>query len=110
MMPVSTTWSPPAWRDFSARSRSRNGHPPDAVSLYAYDAACLVLAAIERVGLNRARIRDALADTDHEGVAGRFRFDGLGGTSLEPVLLTPRGEAWGPVEENGRSRAVGLAD
>ena len=77
--------------------------------MFSYDAARVVLAAIERAGLNRARIRDALAKTDHEGNAGTYRFDGLGGSALEPLLVAPRDGGWRRLE-NGRSRAVGGAD
>ena len=99
-----------AWLDFASRYRRHYGRSPDAVSLFSYDAACLTLAAIERAGLNRARIRDELADTAHEGIAGMFRFDGLGGASLEPVLVTRQGGSWVRAADGGRSRAAGRAD
>lgn len=82
------------WRAFRERYRTATGREPDAVALYAYDAAALLIAAIEQAGLNRARIRDALASADHDGIAGRYRFNGLGGSGLEPVLVTRRDGAW----------------
>ena len=42
------------------RYRKRMGSEPDPIVFFAYDAASLVIRAIERAGLNRARIRDAL--------------------------------------------------
>ena len=84
-------------RAFQVRYREATGEDPDPVALFAYDAACLVIAAVERAGLNRARIRDALAETDFEGVAGRYRFNGLGGAPLEPVLMTVREGRWVPL-------------
>jgi len=85
-------------RAFQARYREAIGEGADPVALFAYDAACLVIAAVEKAGLNRVRIRDALAETDFEGVAGRYRFNGLGGASLEPVLMTVRERRWVSLE------------
>ncbi|MFC1573044.1 ABC transporter substrate-binding protein [Candidatus Eisenbacteria bacterium] len=64
------------------------GEGCDPVTLFAYDATRLLMAAIQRAGLNRARIRDALADSRFEGIVGTFQFDTLGGALLEPVLIT----------------------
>jgi branched-chain amino acid transport system substrate-binding protein len=74
------------------------GRPADPVALFAYDATCLVIAAIEQAGLNRALIRDVLAERGHDGIAGTYRFDGLGGSSLEPVLVTSHSGEWLPVD------------
>lgn len=100
------------WRDFRTRYRARAGREPDAVGLLAYDATTLLIAAVERAGLNRARIRDAVAESDHDGVAGTFRFDGLGGSGLAPVLITQRGGVWervlgGPRAQPGPAKTLG---
>jgi ABC-type branched-subunit amino acid transport system substrate-binding protein len=86
-----------AMAEFRERFLEETGQPADPVALFAYDAAGLVIAAIERAGLNRARIRDALADSDHDGVAGRIRFNALGGAVREPVLMRAQEGRWAPV-------------
>ena len=79
-----------AMRDFRRRYREAAGvgEEPDAVAVYSYDAARVVLAAIGRAGLNRARIRDEIAAGELDGLSGPIRFDGLGGSSAEPRLVT----------------------
>ena len=73
---------------------AKTGQPPDPVALFAYDAANLVISAIQRAGLNRARIRDTLAEQAYEGVVGTIRFGGLRGTDTEPVLMRLEGGTW----------------
>lgn len=85
---------------FSDRYAAVNGTLPDPVAVFSYDTARLTIAAIRKAGLNRARIRDALAETEYSGVAGIHAFDQLGGSELTPVLLTRRDGAWLP--EPGR--------
>ena len=85
-------------RRFRRGFEEATGRSADPVALFAYDATCLVIAAIEQAGLNRALIRDALAEQSYDGVAGTFRFDCLGGASLEPVLMTSRSGTWLPVD------------
>jgi ABC-type branched-subunit amino acid transport system substrate-binding protein len=52
-----------------------------------YDAVQLLVAAIRKAGLNRARIGDALRElTPWDGVAGTVRWDSLGGNT-RPVQL-----------------------
>jgi len=79
---------------FAARFRARSGSDPSALACYAYDTARLVVAAIESAGLNRARIRDALAGIAFEGITGRIAFDSLRGNSATPVLMTARNGRW----------------
>jgi branched-chain amino acid transport system substrate-binding protein len=59
-------------RDFVARY----GEEPEAYAAFAYDGMNMIIAAIEKAGLNRARIRDALAAMKmYQGVTGRMEFD-----------------------------------
>jgi len=63
------------------------GHPPDSFGAHGYDAMNVLLAAVEKGGQNRARIRDALAaTTGFEGVTGRITFDNVGGDTRKPPL------------------------
>lgn len=70
------------------------GIPPAPIAIYAYDAAHMILRAIERAGLNRARIRDELAHMSFDGLSGRIHFDPLGGNRAPPVLMTCTAGEW----------------
>jgi len=77
----------PAWRGFEQRYRERFGDEPTAFSAYAYDGVNLIIAAIRRAGLNRARIRDALfADKTFDGVTGKIEFDSTMNNVRKPWL------------------------
>jgi len=74
-------------RRFVRRFRARFGYPPDYRAAYAYDAVRMLVEAVRRAGLNRARIRDALRDlAPYEGVTGTVRWDPTG-QNLHPVTL-----------------------
>ena len=56
----------------------------------------LVLDAIARAGLSRARIRDEIAGARFSGLSGEIRFNDLGGNVREPVLLRIEAGRWVP--------------
>jgi len=61
--------------------------PPDYAAASTYDALNLLIAAIRRGGLNRAKIADALgAVSPYPGVAGTIAWDKLG-SNTRPVVL-----------------------
>jgi branched-chain amino acid transport system substrate-binding protein len=65
---------------------------PTLYAGHAYDGACMLIAAIRQAGLNRYRIRDALAATRRfEGVTGTIVLDRVyshrGPVSLATVRL-----------------------
>jgi len=66
----------PAWVRFRDAYRARWSEDPDSYAAHAYDGMNLIVGAIRRAGLDRARIRDALFDlqTVH-GVTGPIVFD-----------------------------------
>jgi ABC-type branched-subunit amino acid transport system substrate-binding protein len=79
----------PAWDSFSLAYERRWREPPDEGAANSYDAVRLVVDAIRRAGLNRARIRDAVrAASPWEGVGGTVRWDPLGRNqrSVAPCL------------------------
>jgi len=81
----------PSARVFTARFPERYGEAPDAYAAYAYDGAQMVVRAIRRAGLNRAKIRDMLAaDSICRGVVGEIRFDGSGSNVSPPMLAVVR--------------------
>jgi len=64
------------WKVFRTTYRDAFGEEPDAFAAFSYDGTRLLLQAVDRGGLNRVRIRDALARiTRFEGVSGTMRFD-----------------------------------
>ncbi len=54
----------------------------------------MIQTAIERAGLNRARIRDELANMSFDGLVGKISFNSLGGNSANPVLMTLERGKW----------------
>jgi branched-chain amino acid transport system substrate-binding protein len=64
---------------FSVRYQKRYGRTADYTSFHAYDAVRLVADAVKRGGLNRARIRDAIAElSPWTGESGTIQWDPLG--------------------------------
>ncbi|MFQ6008306.1 MAG: ABC transporter substrate-binding protein, partial [Candidatus Zixiibacteriota bacterium] len=52
------------------------GREPEAFAAHAYDGTNILIEAIRKAGLNRARIRDALYElTYYDGVTGPIEFD-----------------------------------
>jgi len=84
----------PAILAFAEKYRSRWGVFPSPVALYSYDAACLVIRAIETTGLNRMRIRDELTRISFDGLTGKIQFNSLRGNTAEPVLIFLKDGGW----------------
>jgi branched-chain amino acid transport system substrate-binding protein len=73
--------------EFRARFHARFGADPDYAAAHSYDAASLVIAAIRKSGLNRARIREALrALSPYAGVSGVIAWDAMGQNQTPPLL------------------------
>lgn len=70
--------SDPKWLEFQKKYRAQFNSDPDAYATYAYDGMNMLIASIEKAGLNRGNIMDAFRDyqkTGYEGVAGHAQFD-----------------------------------
>jgi ABC-type branched-subunit amino acid transport system substrate-binding protein len=66
---------------------ARYGRQPDYAAAHAFDAASLLIAAIRKAGLNRAKIRDAVqALSPFDGITGRIEWDALG-QNQRPVTI-----------------------
>ncbi|MGO4883344.1 MAG: ABC transporter substrate-binding protein [Bryobacteraceae bacterium] len=66
----------PVWTGFQVRFQKRFEKPPDAFASLGYDGMRILLDAVCRAGLNRARIRDALYGVERfHGVTGEMVFD-----------------------------------
>jgi branched-chain amino acid transport system substrate-binding protein len=68
----------PKWLEFQKRYTERFQAAPDAYAAYAYDGMTILINAIQKAGLNRGKIMDALRDYQmhsYDGVAGHAQFD-----------------------------------
>jgi branched-chain amino acid transport system substrate-binding protein len=83
------------WREFVQRFESRWGERPDIYAAYGYDGARLMIEAIDRVGPNRFRIRDYLAELNSwTGVTGPMNFDGRWDNIAPMVMAQFRDGRW----------------
>ena len=83
---------------FDEKFTARFGKQPDYLAAHTYDAVNLLVAAIRKAGLNRARIHDAVRSlSPWQGVTGEIRRDPLGSNSRLVHLGTIR---------NGRVQAL----
>jgi len=75
---IDPTRSDALWLDFQKDYRAKFQEEPDAYAAYGYDGMNLLIAAVQKAGLNPGKIMDALRDhqgKEYEGVAGRAQFD-----------------------------------
>jgi ABC-type branched-subunit amino acid transport system substrate-binding protein len=99
-------YRPEASPEFAEAFERRTGRPPDYAAAHAYDAVRLVIAAVRKAGLNRARIRDALAEIGPwEGATGTVQWDGRGRNRRPVGLGTVRGGRVSPLERSAPSAA-----
>jgi len=74
-------------RAFTRLFEEKAGGRPDYAVAYTYDAVGILVAAVRKAGLNRARIRDQLRRlSPWDGVTGRIRWDPTG-QNEQPVTL-----------------------
>ena len=74
--------------DFNQRYHERFGIEPGLGAREAYDAVRILAASIRQSGVNRARLRDALAEvTAYAGASGMISFDHAGNDTSRVTLL-----------------------
>ena len=76
--PLDPTRNDPKWTSFQQRYQARFQTEPDAYAAFAFDGMNVLLGAIQKAGLNRGRIMDALrayAMQSYAGVSGTAHFD-----------------------------------
>jgi branched-chain amino acid transport system substrate-binding protein len=84
---------------FVERYRSRFGEEPETQAAHAYDGMQIIIASIEKAGLNRALIRDEILGlVTFEGVSGVKHFD-TRWDNVAPVYLMQ--------VKDGRFRTIG---
>jgi branched-chain amino acid transport system substrate-binding protein len=63
------------------------GEEPDACAVFGYDAACLIVKAIQNAGLSRTRLADALKElSGFPGASGAIQWDNGGGNRTKPAI------------------------
>jgi len=84
------TANDPLLKRFQANYKKRFGMEPNVFAAHAYDAVSMIIAAIEKVGLNRTLIRDVLTDLKtfqgYKGVTGMVVFDGAF-NNMRPIFM-----------------------
>ncbi len=66
----------PIVQDFVKRYEAKYGSKPDALATLGYDATNLLLAAIEKAGVDdAAKVKDAMAALQYDAVSGTITFD-----------------------------------
>jgi ABC-type branched-subunit amino acid transport system substrate-binding protein len=76
--PYDPTRGDPKLDEFRKAFRQRFKDEPEQYAAHGYDGACILIEAIERAGLNRALIRDAMAEVKrYPGVTGEIIFDAV---------------------------------
>lgn len=71
--------------EFARDFEERFGEKPSDDAAVAYDAATIVIEAVRKAGLNRARIRDAVSEmSGFVGIAGKITWDNGGGNVAVP--------------------------
>ena len=85
----------PGLAGFRERYEARFEEDPTIYAAHAYDGAWMVLRAIRKAGLNRYRIRDALAEMkSYDGVTGEIVLDDAYSDRGPVTLATVRGGRW----------------
>jgi ABC-type branched-subunit amino acid transport system substrate-binding protein len=80
----------PKLKAFKSNYLKRFGQEPDVFAAHAYDGMNLIIEAVQKVGLNRALIRDILTDMKtfqgYQGVTGPVIFDATW-NNVRPIFI-----------------------
>jgi ABC-type branched-subunit amino acid transport system substrate-binding protein len=85
--PYNPSGKDPDYLKFLNDFRTRFDENPETYAAHAFDGMNMIISAIEKSGLNRALIRDQLADmTTYKGITGKKEFDAVF-TNRSPASL-----------------------
>jgi len=91
--PYNPTSDDPKYLEFVEAFKTRFGEMPETYAAHAYDGMNMIIQAIDKAGLNRAKVRDALVKMrNYDGVTGQKDLD---------AVYSNRSEAYLAVLENG---------
>jgi branched-chain amino acid transport system substrate-binding protein len=95
MSPYDPTRDDVVLKSFQARYEQQTGEEPDVYAAHAYDGMSMAIQAIREAGLNRYRIRDALAGMHrYHGVTGEIMFDEVYADRGPVSIATYRDGRW----------------
>jgi branched-chain amino acid transport system substrate-binding protein len=81
----------PTYENFASRYQKNYKSKPLFGAAYIYDAVHILDRALQRSGLNRAKLRDRIGDMNTiQGVTGKITWDNGGGNQTQPVLKVVR--------------------
>ena len=93
--PYNPAGSDPRYLEFKRLFYKRFGENPETYAAHAYDGMRMLIKAIEKAGLNRARIRDELAKMKHyNGVTGKKEFDAVFNNISPAALAVLENRRW----------------
>ena len=98
--PFDDTRNDPVTKRFLAAFAQKYGQPPDSFAAHAYDAVYMMARAIKLGGLNKAKIRDALAATrDFPGVTGPISFNEYNDDVREVIFARVESGRFVPIKD-----------
>ena len=81
--------------DFKSAYIKKYKEDPDVYSVYSYDAAMVILKAIEKAGdYNGEKIKDELYKINYHGVTGDIKFDSYGEVNKDYSIYTVKNGAF----------------
>jgi len=105
--PYDHTRPDPLTQSFNRRFKERYGYPPDSFAAHGYDAMYILWRAIKIGGLNRGRIRDALATTKNfHGVTGEITFDHMNNDTRKVTFAIVKDGDFVPFETVDQLRKI----
>jgi branched-chain amino acid transport system substrate-binding protein len=82
----------PEYEKFASKYYSRYGSKPTFGAAYTYDAAYILAGALQKSGLNRARLREYISMMENfHGVTGNISWDNGGGNKAQPIYRSISG-------------------
>ncbi len=80
----------PKVQEFNKAYETKFNKPTDSVVAANYDGLKLLAKAIEKSGLNKVKLREALLKIEFEGVTGKISFDENGECVTDPFVVVIR--------------------
>jgi branched-chain amino acid transport system substrate-binding protein len=89
-----STLPDPRIQEYAARYEDTYGIPSNNGDALSYDVVYIIAAAAERAGsTDKAALRDALRETDYDGISGHITFDENGDAQRDPYIIEWHGDA-----------------
>ncbi len=76
----------PAAKGFNDSYRKKYGEP-GVYSVYAYDAANILLQSLQKAGSDKKKLLEAIRAIDYSGALGKVQFDAKGDVKVSPYVV-----------------------